>query len=84
MYKFKVSAVNAIDEGAQSDPAYAVYAARVPDPPTNVAHTTASSTHIAFNWDIPYDGGSPLTYFTIYWDEGSGLTSDTFVELAVT
>lgn len=62
-YSFKVSALNAIGESSLSDPVYTVYAARVPDSPTNVVSVTTSSSHITFTWAVPYDGGSPITYF---------------------
>ena len=83
-YNFKVSAFNAIGESSQSEPAFEVYAARTPDPPTDVVTVSTSSSHITFTWVIPYDGGSPITYYQIFWDEGSGLSSSTFIELAYT
>lgn len=83
-YKFKVSALNAINEGSRSEPAFEVYAARAPDAPTNVVTISASDSHIEFTWTIPYDGGSPITYYQIFWDEGSGLAAETFEELALT
>jgi hypothetical protein len=47
--------------------------------------TSTSATHISFTWSIPYDGGSPITYYLIYWDEGNGGTIlDQYTELAMT
>ena len=61
-----------------------MYAARTPDAPTDITSVSASSSQITFTWVIPYNGGSPITFYQIYWDEGSGLSAGTFVELAVT
>ncbi len=61
-----------------------VYSARTPDPPINLATVSASSTHITFNWIIPYNGGSPITFYQIFWDKGNGGAFSTFTELAVT
>lgn len=83
-YKFKVSALNNVGESLQSEPALLVYSARTPDPPTNLATVSSSSTHITFNWVIPYNGGSPITFYQIFWDKGNGGLFSTFTELAVT
>ncbi len=57
-------------------------AARVPDPPTEFSLTTSSSSTIEFSWNLPYSGGSPITFFKIYWDAGD--RSDTYSEYAFT
>lgn len=42
-YSFKVTAVNAVGEGTQSDP-IGIIAAKVPDAPTNLTKVTASGS----------------------------------------
>ena len=46
----------------------------VPDPPTNLMETTASttSTSVAFSWTPPVnDGGLAITGYEIQWDQGT-------------
>ena len=82
LYKFKVSAANAIGESNQSEPALEVLAARVPGAPTDIESVTASSGHITFDWTAPYDGGSDINFYKIYWNQGP--TVNTFDYLAST
>jgi hypothetical protein len=42
-YGFKVTAVNAVGEGPQSD-SFGIIAAKVPDAPTNLAKVSATGT----------------------------------------
>ena len=77
-----MSAVNAIGEGNQSQPALEVLAARVPDAPTDIASVSASSEHITFDWTEPYDGGSPINFYKVFWNQGPSL--NTFEYLAST
>lgn len=56
----------------------------MPEKPTSTVTLSTSATHISFTWTIPYDGGSPITYYLIYWDEGNGGSVDAFKELAMT
>jgi len=80
-YNWKVSAQNSVGESALSSPALAVIAAKVPDAPTGLALSSSSSTYIEFTWIIPYNGGSALVNFLVYWDQGLG---GSFSEVAFT
>lgn len=46
-------------------------AAQVPDPPTNLDLVSSSDISITIDWQDPvFNGGSPVTDFKIYWNEG--------------
>lgn len=59
-------------------------AARVPDSPDSEEIVLVSSTEstITFRWAIPYNGGSPITLFQIWWDSGD--KTDNFTPYALT
>ena len=33
---------------------------------------SSSASTIYFSWTQPYNGGTPITYYKIYWDSGTG------------
>lgn len=72
-YGFKVSAVNVVGEGPLS-PASFIIAAKVPDKPVSLAKVSASITQITISFTAPYTGGTPLTGYKFYWNNGSGTT----------
>ena len=50
--------------------------ATVPDPPTALTEITSSttSTSVGFSWSQPAnDGGSPITGYSIWWDQGNSV-----------
>lgn len=53
--------------------------AAVPDTVTNFALVSADILQITFEWDAPYNGGSDILSYRVYWDEGD-LSQETFVE----
>lgn len=69
-YSFKISAHNSVGESDKSSPALTVIAAKVPDTPTNVALVSATSAYIEFSWAAPYNGGSPIISYLVFWDSG--------------
>ncbi len=64
-YYYKVSAINAIGEGPQSNEANAT-PTTLPGPPNGLV-TSASNQQVTLNWLPPSDnGGSPITNYSIY------------------
>lgn len=61
-----------------------VIAARTPDAPQNLSLLSASPESISFTWSVPYDGGSPIQFYKIFWDQGLGSQTSDFVNLAFT
>jgi hypothetical protein len=55
-------------------------AAKIPDAPTGIAMISQSSNAIAFRWTAPSDGGTPLIGYKIWWDNGLGGETSSFVE----
>ena len=55
-------------------------AAAVPDAPTGLALISQSPTAITISWTTPYDGGTTLNDYKIWWDDASGGLPATFVE----
>jgi hypothetical protein len=59
-----------------------VIAAKAADPPSVFYLISSSATTINFGWTPAYNGGTPIMYYKIYWDAGSG--SGVFSEYAFT
>jgi hypothetical protein len=59
-----------------------VIAARLPDEPREFSLVESTQSTIFISWLEPYDGGSPVTYYKIYWDGGDG--TDLFTVYAFT
>ena len=76
-YHFKVAAINSVGKSTFSDAiALVTTALTVPDPPTTLIETVASktSTSVTFSWTAPVnDGGSAITGYEIWSDEGGKL-----------
>ena len=72
-YGFKVSAINAVGEGPQS-PVAQIIAATVPLAATNLTKVSSDITQCTFSWTAAANGGSPLTGYKVYWNNGSGST----------
>ena len=75
LYKFKTAALNAIGEGNLSDEV-SIYAATVPGAPSAPTLVSQSDAGISIQWtSLPLDnnGGSPVTDYRVYWDNGEGL-----------
>jgi len=75
IYRFKITALNAIGEGAISDEV-AIYAATVPGTPAAPTMVSQSETGISIQWTslaVGSNGGSPVTDYKVYWDNGEGL-----------
>src|SRR5205807_2006913 len=73
-YYYKVSAVNAVGEGAMSTEASATPTAPVtaPGAPRNL-QATPGDGQVTLNWQAPSnDGGSPILLYTIYRGNSSG------------
>ena len=71
-YCYRVSAVNAIGEGVQSDEACATPG--VPGPPTLTA--TPGAGQVDLTWTAPPDNGSPITNYRLY--RGTSPGTETF------
>jgi len=76
-YTFSVVATNAVGPSNPSSPSNSVTPAAptVPDPPTGVS-ATAGDTTASVSWSAPFDGGSPITSYTVTSSPG-GLTATT-------
>lgn len=44
----------------------------MPDAPATYTLIDSTVELIHFSWQVPYDGGSPLTYYLVFWDEATG------------
>jgi hypothetical protein len=55
-------------------------AAAIPDSPTSIAMVSQSATTISISWLAPYNGGTPITTYKIWWDDGLGGATSSFVE----
>lgn len=74
-YFYKVSAVNGIGEGAQSNEASATpqAGASVPSAPQNLAAQPAKGKGVQLTWSPPAsNGGSPITAYNIYRGNAPG------------
>src|SRR5204863_3442501 len=71
-YYYKVSAVNSVGEGLQSNERSAIPAG-VPGAPTGVSASTSRSKGIDLSWNAPAsNGGSAVTGYRIYRSTSSG------------
>ena len=66
-YTFTVSAVNSINEGAQSGSVEIIAASR-PDAPAQPTKKSASAAHIEPEWTRPFTGGSDIRGYKVYKD----------------
>jgi hypothetical protein len=79
-YEIRVSAYNDVGEGEQS-PAKTIMAAAVPSAPTDIAMVSQSADEIVISWSEPYNGGTEITTYQIWWDEGQGGLSSSFEQM---
>ena len=72
LYTFTISAINGRGE-SQPSSALSIYAATIPTAPTNlVRSSTTSKSSVIFTWSAPAsNGGSPVTDYAVYWDQGA-------------
>ena len=63
-YRFKVSAVNYIGEGSESDE-LTLIAATVPDQALPPIKTGSTKTSISIAWTAPDNGGTPITGYKV-------------------
>jgi hypothetical protein len=71
-YQFRISATNEVGESIRSDAA-SIIAGTVPSAAINLVKVSADVGQITFSWSPPVDdGGTPLTDYLVYWDEGQG------------
>lgn len=71
-YWFKVAAKNLVGKGSLSDSVSRI-AASVPAAPLGLELISQSTTSITFSWSTnANDGGSPVTDYQIFWNQGSG------------
>lgn len=52
--------------------------AAVPDSPTTLELVSANIIQVTIQWQAPYNGGSDIQEYRVYWDEGDQ-SSDEFV-----
>ena len=69
-YNVRVFAVVRLNEGEPSTPVNAI-PNTIPDVPANVTVTPANESLIV-RWPVPFDGGSPITEYTVQWTESGG------------
>jgi hypothetical protein len=52
-----------------------IKAARIPDAPTGVATVLVlpDKTHLTITWEVPYDGGTPLTGYKVFIIHGDNV-----------
>jgi subtilisin family serine protease len=73
-YYYQVEAVNSIGGTKSAERSAAPTAATSPTPPAAPTLTaTASSGRISLSWNIPSNGGSPITGFAIYRGTATGV-----------
>lgn len=63
IYKFTINARNSIGFSLGSSK-LEIMAARIPDAPINVV-TQSNSSNAWVSWSSPYNGGSPITAYTV-------------------
>jgi hypothetical protein len=77
-FAYKVSAVNYIGEGPQSN-SVSIVAATVPDAPATPVRTGSTLTSISISWSAPANGGSPILNYKLFMNAGTG--SATYSEI---
>lgn len=78
-YSIQVAAYNAVGEGARST-TLTIMAAAIPEAPTGITLVSQSATAIQISWTAPYNGGTAITTYKIWWDNGLGGLPATFIE----
>jgi hypothetical protein len=63
-YSFKVKALNSVGYSDLSDQ-ISILAAQIPDIPDSPTTTISDSWNIVIDWTAPYNGGTPVTSYTI-------------------
>ena len=71
IYTFKVNARNLVGFGA--DAVVNVRAAAKPDFPAKPSTSVNSNKSVTISWTEPYDGGSPITSYTVDFRQSDGL-----------
>jgi hypothetical protein len=70
-FQYKVSAVNNMGAGPESEP-LSITISDVPDAPYDIVEDSSTADSITFSWTEPYDNGSQILDYTIYSDLGNG------------
>lgn len=72
IYAFGVVATNAVGNSVTSGNLLNIMAAQLPTPPQDPTLISSTSSTISFDWFDPQDnGGSPITDFQVYWNNGN-------------
>ena len=72
VYQFAVKAVNVVGDSDLSSEVV-IRAAATPDAPDKPTKNSSALTSITIDWNIPaYDGGSAITDYSVYMDDGLG------------
>lgn len=71
-YKIKIQARNSVGYSSFSNEV-SILASQVPSQPA-APQTTVSSSSVIVTWVAPYNGGSPITKYTITFRQSDGLT----------
>ena len=70
-YSFKVRAINAVDPSPFSE-IVQIIAGTIPGKPATPTKYSASVDAIEIRWTEPDNGGSVITNYNVYWDNGVG------------
>jgi hypothetical protein len=77
-YKYHVVAINRVGESEESSFSLTIVAASVPGRPEIPRFVSSTSTSITLEFDKVQDnGGSPISEYVLYVDEGSGFVAIT-------
>lgn len=72
LYSFKIMAINDVGTSDFSDELQSIMPAELPTPPTNPQMISSTSSTIHLEWFDPVsNGGTPISDYQIYWDNGS-------------
>jgi len=72
IYEFRVLSVNSVGLGSPST-SIRMMPATLPGPPGTPYSPASSSESITIEWVAGTDGGSPITDYVVYWDNGIAL-----------